>query len=57
MDGRPSVGVKDVQELAVPVMRHRIAPDFQAQADGIDSVEIVRKLLEVVPRPQVAREA
>jgi MoxR-like ATPase len=57
MDGRPSVGLKDIQDLAIPVMRHRIAPNFQAQADGIDSVEIVRKLLEVVPKPQVAREA
>jgi len=38
-------------------MRHRIAVNFQAQADGVDSVEIIRRLLEVVPQPAVARNA
>jgi MoxR-like ATPase len=57
MDGRSAVSIKDVQELAVPVMRHRVAVNFQAQAEGIDSVEIVRRLLEVVPQPKVARHA
>jgi MoxR-like ATPase len=57
MDGRPAVGIKDIQDVAVPVLRHRIAANFQAQAEGIDSVEIVRRLLDVVPQPAVARNA
>jgi MoxR-like ATPase len=57
MDGRAAVSIRDIQDVALPVLRHRIAPNFQAQAEGIDSVEIVRRLLEVVPQPAVARNA
>jgi len=57
MDGRASVSIRDVREVAVPVLRHRIAVNFQGQAEGIDSVEIVKRLLEVVPKPKVARDA
>ncbi len=55
MDGRASVSIRDIQEVAVPVMRHRISVNFQAQAEGIDSVEIVKRLLKTVPKPKVAR--
>ncbi|MHC5056596.1 MAG: AAA family ATPase [Planctomycetota bacterium] len=57
MDGRASVSIRDVREVAVPVLRHRIAVNFQGQAEGIDSVEIVKRLLKVVPKPAVARDA
>ena len=57
MDGRPAVGIKDIQDVAIPVLRHRIAANFQAQAEGVDSVEVIRRLLEVVPQPAVARNA
>jgi len=57
MDGRASVSVRDVQEVAIPVLRHRIAVNFQAQAEGIDSVAIVKRLLETVPTPQMQRGA
>jgi MoxR-like ATPase len=55
MDGRAAVGVGDIQEMALPVLRHRVAVNFQAQAEGIDSVEIIRRLLDTVPKPKVAR--
>jgi len=55
MDGRASVSIRDIQEVAVPVMRHRISVNFQAQAEGIDSVEIVKRLLKTVPKPKVSR--
>jgi len=55
MNGRPAVSARDIKEVAVPVFRHRIATNFQAQAEGIDSVEIVRKLLDTVPEPKVRR--
>ena len=57
MDGRANVSLRDTQKVAVPVMRHRISVNFQAQAEGIDSVEIVKRLLETVPQPKVARGA
>ena len=55
MDGRSAVGIGDIHEVALPVLRHRIAVNFQAQAEGIDSVEIIRRLLDTVPKPKVAR--
>jgi MoxR-like ATPase len=52
MDGRPTVSPADIQMLAAPVLRHRIAPNFQAQADGISSVELIRRVLEATPVPK-----
>ena len=52
MDGRPNVACQDVRDVAVPVLRHRIAPNFAAQAEGIDSVELVGRLLKEVPEPE-----
>ena len=55
MEGRVHVTLEDIKRVAVPVLRHRIAPNFQAQAEGVDSVALVRKLLQVVPEPQVPK--
>ena len=50
--GRPHVCVKDVQSVAYPVLRHRIATNFQAESAGIKPDEIIRRLLEAVPTPR-----
>ena len=55
MDGRYSVSLEDVQRAAVPVMRHRLACNFAAQAEGLDSVKIVQRLLEAVPEPEIPK--
>jgi len=55
MDGRYAVSLEDVRKAAVPVMRHRIAPNFAAQAEGFDSVRIVRELLKAVPEPSIPK--
>jgi len=55
MDGRLNVSGQDIRNVAVPVMRHRIACNFQAQADGIDSTQIVRMLLDDVEEPTIPR--
>jgi len=44
--GSYMVRLEDVQEAAVPVLTHRIITTFAAQAEGIDSKKIVRRLLE-----------
>ncbi len=46
LDGRPTPEVKDVQELAHPVLRHRLVRTFRAEADGIDVDQIVDLLLK-----------
>ncbi len=55
MDGRYSVSLDDIRSAAIPVMRHRIACNFAAAAAGLDSVGLVRRLLEVVPEPSLPR--
>jgi hypothetical protein len=37
------------------VLRHRVACNFQAQAEGVDSVRVVEMLLEHVPEPDVRK--
>jgi MoxR-like ATPase len=46
LHGSYMVRLEDVQEAAVPVLTHRIITTFAAQAEGIDSKKIVRRLLE-----------
>ena len=46
LEGRTVVDFEDVRAVAPPVLRHRVLVNFQAEADGIDSDEIVRRLLQ-----------
>ena len=55
MDGRFSVSLDDVRKLAVPVLRHRISTNFQAQAEGMDTDDVVRRLLEEVSEPEIPK--
>ncbi len=48
LEGRLTADTEDVRALALPVLRHRLIPSFAAEADGISSEEIVRRLLDVV---------
>lgn len=45
IEGRFSPSIDDVKTFLVPVLRHRIIPNFSAEADGISSVDIINKLL------------
>jgi MoxR-like ATPase len=51
MHGRFYVSADDVRTVAVPVLRHRIIPNFTAEAEGVKSEEIVQRLLKTVPEP------
>src|SRR6476660_1810617 len=50
LEGRTVVDFEDVEAVAFPVLRHRVLLTFQAEADGIDSDEIVRRLLDAARR-------
>ena len=52
MDGRFSVAVEDIRKAAVPVLRHRIGTNFQAQAEGKASEDIIELLLKTVGEPE-----
>ncbi len=54
-DGRFTVSTEDVRRVAIPVLRHRIGCNFAASSEGVDAVDIVRRLLETVPEPDVPK--
>jgi MoxR-like ATPase len=49
LNGRRHVSIDDIRAVAHPILRHRIIPNFSAQSAGVNSDEIVDKLLEAVP--------
>ena len=46
LDGRYTPSCEDVRAVALPVLRHRIVTSFNAEADGVGTLEIIQKLLE-----------
>lgn len=51
LHGRVNVSCNDVRAIAPPVLRHRIIPNFNAEAEGITAEDIVLKLLDTIPAP------
>jgi MoxR-like ATPase len=49
VEGRYNVSFEDVRRVALPALRHRIIPNFEAQAEGIDSDELLGEMLEKTP--------
>jgi MoxR-like ATPase len=47
--GRYTPSCEDVRAVAKPVLRHRIVTNFNAEADGITTVDITEKLLQEIP--------
>ncbi len=46
--GSYNVSINDVRALARPVLRHRIIPNFNAEAEGVDSEKVIDHLLKSV---------
>lgn len=55
MDARPAISPADIRKVAVPVLRHRLAANFQAQAEGLTTDDLIRRLLEEIPEPTIAK--
>ncbi|MEW4455427.1 MoxR family ATPase [Bremerella sp. JC817] len=55
MEGRFSVAIEDVKKIAIPVLRHRIGTNFQAQAEGMTNVDVITRLLEEIPEPKIEK--
>ena len=51
LDGRDYVAPHDVQAIAHDVLRHRVLPSFDAEADGVDADRVVEALLSMVAVP------
>jgi MoxR-like ATPase len=48
LDGRTVPSPDDVTRVALPVLRHRLLVNFQAEADGITAETVIKQLLEAV---------
>ena len=55
MAGRYSVAIDDIRSAAIPVLRHRISSNFQAQAEGLTTEDLIEKLLAEVRPPEIEK--
>ena len=51
MEHRAYVTPEDIREIAIDVLRHRIIPTFEAEAEEVTAEDIVHKILHTVPVP------
>lgn len=48
IDGRDYVSKKDIREMAYPVLRHRLIPNFDSERKGITTDNVIKKILKEV---------
>ena len=51
---RYTVSCADVREVARPALRHRIIPNFEAQAESVSSDSVLESLLKTIAEPAAA---
>jgi MoxR-like ATPase len=54
LNGKFHVSAEDVAAVAPPILRHRLIPSFAAQSEGVSPDDIVRRILDSVPKNQAA---
>ncbi|MEO2035554.1 MAG: MoxR family ATPase [Planctomycetaceae bacterium] len=47
--GRSHVSVEDIRELCLPILRHRIIPNFAARSAGMTADSLIEKLVAEIP--------
>ena len=52
--GNFHVSAEDVSAVAPPILRHRLIPSFAAQSEGVTPDDVVKRILEVVPKHEAA---
>ena len=52
LQGRNYVSSDDIRAVAHPVLRHRVLPNFSAEAEGITPDIIIDKLIELIPKAE-----
>ena len=55
MDGDFSVAIEHVKKIAIPVLRHRVSCNFQAQAEGLTNEDVIQRLLDHIPEPEIPK--
>jgi MoxR-like ATPase len=51
MHGRGYVTPTDIKSVALEVLRHRVIPTYEAEAEGLDADALVSRVVETVPVP------
>ena len=57
LEGRYNVSFEDVRRVYLPALRHRVLLNFEAQAEGIESDQVLLDLLEGVPEKSEGEKA
>jgi MoxR-like ATPase len=52
LHGRLHVTTDDVRAVAYPVLRHRLVTTFNADAEGVTTDDVIKKLIQTIPLPQ-----
>jgi MoxR-like ATPase len=52
MEGRYHVTSDDLRKLALPILRHRVLPNYYAESDGVTIDSILSQMLESLPEPK-----
>jgi MoxR-like ATPase len=50
INNRLFVTIEDIEAVAFPVLRHRLVPNFNAEAEGITVEQIIEKIITLIPR-------
>ncbi len=51
LDGRIHVSCSDIRRAATPVLRHRLLTNFAADSEGLESIDIVNRIIKTVKEP------
>jgi MoxR-like ATPase len=49
LDGRTSVAAQDIREIVLPALRHRCLLNFEAEAEGVSTDEVITNIVETLP--------
>ncbi len=52
LDGRMAVSPEDIRRVAMPVLRHRVLPNFAAEAEGIGPERVITDILAAIAPPR-----
>ena len=49
LDGRTHVGITDIRAVALPALRHRCLLNFEGEAEGVSTDDVVTNIIETLP--------
>ncbi|MEC9374249.1 MAG: AAA family ATPase, partial [Planctomycetota bacterium] len=49
LDGRAAAAIDDIRAVALPAMRHRIILNFEGEAEGVTTDQVVQNIIDTLP--------